>query len=61
LIATQLVSRVRDEHGADVSLRNLFEGRTLKRFAEAVRAAIARGATAGDTPIERAPRKPYRP
>jgi acyl carrier protein len=65
LMATQVVSRVRDRLGAEVPLRELFEASTLEGFARRVEAG--RAAERDDAPIgaqaraartRRAPRRP---
>ncbi|HEX8161810.1 MAG TPA: amino acid adenylation domain-containing protein [Pyrinomonadaceae bacterium] len=56
LLATQAVARVREAAGADVGLRELFEGPRVRDFALRVEAARGAGGRAALPPIERAPR-----
>ncbi|WP_329582824.1 non-ribosomal peptide synthetase [Streptomyces sp. NBC_01361] len=60
LLATRLLSRVRTVLGAEVSLRDLFEGPTVARLGEAVDAA-GRGSRPALRPMERPAELPLSP
>jgi amino acid adenylation domain-containing protein len=57
LLGTQVVSRMRDSFGVDVSLRSLFETPTVAGVAAAVEAALRQEASAQAPPLRRMPRQ----
>ncbi|HEU0079262.1 MAG TPA: amino acid adenylation domain-containing protein, partial [Longimicrobiaceae bacterium] len=59
LLASQVAARVREALGVEVPLAALFEAPTLARYAEAVEAAVRRGARPGPSPVP-VPRDPGR-
>jgi FkbM family methyltransferase len=56
LLATQLMSRVREAFGVEVSLRELFEGPTIRELGAVIERALGAGAGAAP-PIRRADRE----
>jgi amino acid adenylation domain-containing protein len=57
LIATQLVSRVRDAFGVDLPLRALFEAPSVAGMAAAVEEALGAGSASGAPPLVRVERR----
>ncbi|MEM7587957.1 MAG: amino acid adenylation domain-containing protein, partial [Acidobacteriota bacterium] len=56
LLATRMISRVRDDFGCELPVRHLFEHPTVAGLAREIEARQERGAIAGGTSIEPAPR-----
>jgi aryl carrier-like protein len=56
LLATRLLARVRAASGAELSLRSLFEGPTVRRMARLLEEALTGGVASPPPPIERVER-----